>query len=71
VAKCPPDLVAFAHGLGDLAADLLRHYLIVRAEARTIIRHQRDDGGAILTRIIRDGSLTLDPPGLELSDVFG
>ena len=49
----------------------LRHYLIVRAEARTIIHHARDEAGTILTRIVRDGPITLDPPGLVLTDLFG
>jgi Uma2 family endonuclease len=48
----------------------VRHYLIVRAEARTIIHHRRDDAGDIQTRIIRDGPLTLDPPGIVLGTVF-
>jgi Uma2 family endonuclease len=49
----------------------LRHYLILRVETRTITHHQRDEAGAILTRLVRDGRLTLDPPGIELSDLFG
>ena len=49
----------------------LRHYLVVRAEARTVVHHARDESGAISTRIIRDGPLTLEPPGIELRDLFG
>jgi Uma2 family endonuclease len=49
----------------------VRHYLIVRPETRTVIHHGRDDAGAITTRIVRDGALTLDPPGIELRDLFG
>jgi Uma2 family endonuclease len=37
----------------------VRHYLIVRTE-----------NGAIATRIIRDGSVRLDTPGITLSDCF-
>jgi Uma2 family endonuclease len=48
----------------------VRHYLIVRAETRTIIHHRRDDAGTIQTRIVRHGPLTLDPPGLVLDPVF-
>ena len=49
------------------------HYLIVDLKQRVILHHARSTGDAILTRIIRDGSITLDPPGLELavSDIFG
>jgi Uma2 family endonuclease len=49
----------------------LRHYLVMRAEARTVVHHARDESGAISTRIIRDGPLTLEPPGIELRDLFG
>ncbi len=44
----------------------LSHYLIVDCDAPLIVHHQRRDGGDILTRIFRDGALTLDPPGIEL-----
>ena len=48
----------------------VRHYLIVMTETRTIIHHERDVAGAIATRIIRDGRIRLDPPGIELSELF-
>lgn len=50
----------------------LRHYLIVRAEERTVIHHERrGDGDEIATRIIRDGgAVALDPPGIVLRDLF-
>lgn len=44
----------------------LRHYLILDTERRTAIHHRRDEEGRIETRILRDGTLALDPPGLEL-----
>jgi len=46
------------------------HYLIVKPENRTIIHHRRQTEGMISTRIIRDGPVRLDPPGVELSDPF-
>jgi Uma2 family endonuclease len=49
----------------------VRHYLIVKTENRTVTHHVRDDTGAITTRIIRDGAVSLDPPGLELRDFWG
>lgn len=51
----------------------VRHYLIVQTEARAVIHHHRDDAGEITTRILRDGALKLDPPGLTipLTDIFG
>lgn len=49
----------------------LRHYLIVKTDNRIVIHHARDDAGAILTRIVRDGSpVALDPPGIVLDGIF-
>jgi Uma2 family endonuclease len=48
------------------------HYLIVDPDRRRIIHHTRRDGGPILTAIVREGAINLDPPGLELalSDIY-
>jgi Uma2 family endonuclease len=48
------------------------HYLIVDPKEPVIIHHTRADGDTILTRIVREGIITLDPPGLELAmaDVY-
>jgi Uma2 family endonuclease len=50
----------------------LRHYLIVNADARSVVHHRRTDGGGVETRIARDGRLALDPPPLsiEVGDLF-
>jgi Uma2 family endonuclease len=50
----------------------LAHYLIVDLTQRVIVHHARGDGDTILTRIVRDGRIVLDPPGLELAaaDIF-
>ena len=50
----------------------VRHYLIVNTEARVVIHHHRDDTGAISVRILHEGPLSFDPPGLaiEIRDVF-
>ena len=49
------------------------HYLIVDIAQRAIRHHARATDDTVLTRIVREGSLTLEPPGLELAvaDVFG
>jgi Uma2 family endonuclease len=63
--------------LGKLAAYFrlpsVAHYLIVSPDARLIFHHARGEGTTILTRIIREGVLALDPPGLEikLADIYG
>jgi Uma2 family endonuclease len=49
----------------------LRHYLIVATDIRTMIHHYRDDAGTILTRIVADGAIAFDPPGIEVRDLFG
>ena len=50
----------------------VRHYLVVQTEARVVIHYRRDDAGEIAVRILRDGALTLDPPGVEIgiADIF-
>ena len=48
----------------------VRHYLIMRTESRTIIQHTRQGDGTILTRIIADGAVSLDPPGIALNGLF-
>jgi Uma2 family endonuclease len=48
------------------------HYLIVEPLEPLIIHHARAADDTILTRIVREGAITLDSPGLELalSDVY-
>ncbi|MEA2936637.1 MAG: hypothetical protein QOC56_141 [Alphaproteobacteria bacterium] len=48
------------------------HYLIVDPLKPSIVHHARAAGDTILTRIVTAGSITLDPPGLELAlaDVY-
>jgi Uma2 family endonuclease len=50
----------------------VRHYLVVNTESRVVIHHRRDEEGAIGVRVLHDGLLTLDPPGLEIEirDIF-
>jgi Uma2 family endonuclease len=50
----------------------LRHYLIVDTDQQVVIHHHRDEAGRIGVRILREGLLALDPPGLSLGvpDVF-
>lgn len=45
----------------------IRHYLIVMPEKRVVLHHSRDERGAIDTRILREGEIVLDPPGIALS----
>jgi Uma2 family endonuclease len=45
----------------------VRHYLIIDPDKLLVIHHARADDGIIGTRILRDGPLRLDPPGLDLT----
>lgn len=49
------------------------HYLIVDPNQPMIIHHARRTGDTLITRIVHEGSITLDPPGLELAlkDIYG
>jgi len=49
------------------------HYLIVDPDERLIIHHARGPDDTILTHIVREGRIALDPPGLELAieDIYG
>ena len=62
--------------VGDKLADYfripsLRHYLIMRPKGQVVIHHARDEAGTIMTRIIRDGAVALDPPGITVHGLFG
>jgi Uma2 family endonuclease len=51
----------------------IRHYLIVLPEQGVVVHHQRNDGGAIDTRIGREGAIDLTPPGMTVpvADLLG
>jgi Uma2 family endonuclease len=48
----------------------VHHYLIVPTDDRAIIHHARNPDGTILTRIVREGPIELDPPGILVTDLF-
>jgi Uma2 family endonuclease len=54
-------------GLGSLA-----HYLIVDPSRPMIVHHARTAGEVLSTRIVTEGVIHLDPPGIELrlSDIY-
>ncbi|MEM9694838.1 MAG: Uma2 family endonuclease [Myxococcota bacterium] len=45
----------------------VRHYLIVSPERHTVVHHDRDEAGIITTTIVKEGSLRLVPPGIEVT----
>ena len=52
---------------GYFALPSVVHYLIVDPDQPLVIHHARGDGDTIATRIVRDGTIALDPPGLQLA----
>jgi hypothetical protein len=44
----------------------LRHYLIVRPDRRTVTHHERNVRGRLQTRILSEGMLEFDPPGISV-----
>lgn len=58
--------------LGYFRVPSVAHYLIVDPDKRLVIHHARGEGDLVNTRIISDGSILLDPPGLtlEIAGIF-
>ena len=50
----------------------IAHYLIVDPGKPRVIHHARATGDTILTRIVSEGSIRLDPPGFEfaMADIY-
>jgi Uma2 family endonuclease len=43
------------------------HYLVIDPDKPLVMHHARKDDGSILTRIVTEGVIALEPPGIELS----
>ena len=59
------DASAKLEGYFSLAS--LAHYLILDPDRRVLVHHKRGGEGVIETRILREGSLRLEPPGLDVA----
>lgn len=57
---------------GYFSLPSVHHYLIVNPEEPPVIHHQRQADGTIPTRLVTDGDINLDPPGITLAvaDIF-
>jgi Uma2 family endonuclease len=68
-----PRVDASAKLVGYFRLPSVAHYLIVDPDRPLIIHHARGSGDVIATRIVTEGIITLDPPGMDLrvSDVYG
>ena len=63
-----PSTAAIDHGLkltGYFSLPSLAHYLILDPERRVVIHHKRGQGDIIETRILSEGVVRCDPPGIE------
>ena len=45
----------------------LHHYLIIDLNKRHVFHHQRQPDGGVLVRVIKDGQIKLDPPGISIA----
>lgn len=64
-----PSTAGYDHGpklTGYFSLPSVVHYLILDADRRVAIHHKRGGGEVIETRILSEGTLRLDPPGLEI-----
>jgi Uma2 family endonuclease len=65
-----PSTAAIDHGRklsGYFSLPSVEHYLILDPERRVAIHHKRGIGDAIETRVLSEGAVKLDPPGLEVA----
>ena len=70
-----PSTASLDHGrkLSDyFSLASVAHYLILDPDRRVIIHHARGEGDALVTRVLAQGLLTLDPPGIAVvvEDMF-
>ncbi|MBU8546686.1 MULTISPECIES: Uma2 family endonuclease [Roseomonadaceae] len=49
-----------------MRAPSIRHYLLLAVETGILVHHRRAEDGTIQSAILREGPLTLDPPGLTI-----
>ncbi len=61
------DIDTDAKLVGYSRAPSVQHHLVVAIAGRTVTYHRRGGVGGIETRILRDGALALDPPGIEVA----
>ena len=52
---------------GHFRVPSVQHYLIVDPDKRLVIHHARGGTDAIATRIVSEGAIRLDPPGIDLA----
>ena len=71
-----PSTAAFDHGAkleGYFSLRSLAHCLLIDPDRRVLIHHSRGREGVIETRILHEGAVRLDPPGIvfDMGELFG
>ncbi len=56
------DKVEFYGGIASI-----RHYLVIEQDRRRVVYHGRGPSGGLEPRILRNGEIVLDPPGIRLA----
>jgi Uma2 family endonuclease len=56
------DKVEFYGGIASI-----RHYLVIEQDRRRAVYHGRGPSGGLEPRILREGEIALDPPGVRLA----
>jgi len=52
---------------GYFSLPSVAHYLIIDPSEPMIVHHARGAGGDIITRVVTEGTIALDPPGLLIA----
>jgi Uma2 family endonuclease len=52
---------------GCFSLPSVHHYLIVDPDGPPVVHHRRQSDGTILRLVVHEGSLTLSPPGIDLT----
>ena len=56
------DKVEFYSGIASV-----QHYLVIEQDRRRVVYHGRGQSGGLEPRILREGEIALDPPGVRLA----
>jgi Uma2 family endonuclease len=57
---------------GYFSLPSVQHFLVIDPDGPPMLHHRRQPDGTILIHIVQDGTLRLDPPGIEIAvaDIF-
>ena len=58
---------AAAKLVGYFSRPSVQHYLIIDPEKPLVVHHRREEGNTLTTRILHEGEIPLEPPGMEVA----